>query len=43
MEEPWRKELPEAVRGLIGLAEGVVADDREERKSYHDYLEEKYA
>jgi len=42
-EEPWTRELPEAVRDLIGLAGGVVADDREERKSYHDYLGEKYA
>ena len=43
MDDAWERDLPSAVRDLIGLAEGGVADDREERQSYHDYLAEKYA
>jgi len=42
-ETAWEKSLPASVRDMIGLAEGAVADDREERRAYHDHLEEKYA
>lgn len=42
-KETWTKGLPEAVRNLVGIAEGVVVDEREEREAYHDYLAEKYA
>ena len=42
-ENGWEQDLPAAVRGLLGLAEGAAVDDREVRESYHDYLAEKYA
>ena len=42
-ENGWEQDLPAAVRGLLGLAEGAAVDDREVRESYHDYLTEKYA
>lgn len=42
-ESGWERDLPAAVRDLIGLAEGAAVDDREARESYHDYLAEKYA
>jgi len=41
--DSWASSLPAAVRDLIGVAEGAVADDQAARKSYHEYLAEKYA
>ena len=43
MDDAWERNLPAAVRDLVGLAEGAAVDEREERQSYHDYLAEKYA
>lgn len=42
-EDGWKRDLPVAVRDLIGLAEGAAVDDRAVREAYHDYLAEKYA
>lgn len=39
----WQSELPQDVRELIGIAEGVAVDERAEREAYHDYLAEKYS
>lgn len=39
----WQREVPAAVRELIGLGGSAPVDDAAARDEYHDYLAEKYA
>ena len=39
----WQRDVPTAVRELIGLGGSAPVDDAAARDEYHDYLAEKYA